>query len=136
MNIVEMYELCKRIYNENTGKYDYIGLRFEDKEREIGETCECSRNNVDREDEREFPEYGTEEYFEMEELDGTSAWDMEQEGIYDIPSYWDIEKECSRHFLTWHCYIIAGNRLGHTSNTVIDENEIVIKDAVVIAKIF
>ena len=136
MNIVEMYELCKKIYNENTDKYDYIGLRFEDKERTIGETCEYSRNNIDREDERDFPEYGTDQYFEMEELDGTSAWDMSKDSIYDIPSFWDKEKECSLHFQTWHCYIVAGNRLGHTSNTVIDVNEIVIKDAAVIAQIF
>lgn len=143
MNIVEMYELVKKIYSKNIRTaenwdegYEYIGLRFEDKEREIGEVCEYSRNNIDREDERDFPEYGTEEYWEMEELDGTSAWDMSQENTYRIPSYWDKEADCRRHFLRDHCYVIASNRLGHTSNTVIDDGEIVIKDAVVIAKIF
>ncbi|PLR99600.1 hypothetical protein [Bacillus sp. T33-2] len=136
MNIVQMYELCKKIYNENIDTYEYIGLRFEDKQRSIGEICENSRNNTDREDEREFPEYGTDEYFELEELDGTSAWDMSEENIYKIGRYENREDHCSRHFEAYHCYVIAGNRLGHTSNTVIDVNEIVIKDAVVIAKIF
>jgi hypothetical protein len=143
MNIVEMYDLCRKIYSENVrtaenweNGYEFIGLRFENKERQIGEICEYSRNNTDREDEREFPEYGTDEYFEMEELDGTSAWNMESEETYKIGPFENREDDCSRHFETDHCYVIAGNRLGHTSNTVLDNNEIVIKDAIVIAKIF
>lgn len=134
MNIVEMYDLCKQIYNDNTDKYDYIGLRFEDKEREIGDVCEYSRHNPDREDEREFPKYGTDEYFEMEELDGTSAWNMEEDGTYKIGHLEDLEDDCSRHFMADHCYVIAGNNLGRHEDP--DVNEILIKDAVVIAKIF
>jgi hypothetical protein len=143
MNIVQMYELCKDIYSKNIQSkendwegYEYIGLRFEDKERQIGETCEYSRNNIDREDERDFPEYGTDEYFEMELLDGTSAWDMGNDNTYKIHSWDDKTIDCTRHFLQNYCYVIAGNNLGRTSHTVIDDGEIVIKDAIVIAQIF
>ncbi|MEC5268885.1 hypothetical protein P9G49_07185 [Heyndrickxia coagulans] len=68
---------CKEALERFEGQYYYIGIRFEDKEREIGDVCECSKHNIDREDEREFPEYGTPEYDEMLELDGTSAWNLE-----------------------------------------------------------
>lgn len=143
MNIVELHELCKKIFNENIQSesnnwegYEYVGLRFEDKKREIGDVCEYSRNNTDREDERDFPEYGTEEYFEMEELDGTSAWDLSNNNVYKIESWRNKENDCTQHFLQNHCYVVVGNRLGRTSNTVIDDGEIVIKDAVVIAQIF
>lgn len=143
MNIVEMYDHCKYVYNQNLRAsdnwekgYEYIGLRFEDKERQINEICEYSRNNVEREDEREFPEYGTDEYFEMEELEGTSAWNMAEDETYRIGRFENRNDECARHFETYHCYIVAGNKLGNTSNTITDVNEIVIKDAKVIDKIF
>lgn len=143
MNVVEMYELCKKLFNDNVQSksnnwegYEFVGLRFEDKERVIGETCEYSRNNTDREDERDFPEYGTAEYEEMEILDGTSAWDMSQSSTYKIQSWENKVDDCRKHFLTTHCYVIASNQLGRTSNTVTDDGEIVIKDAVVIAQIF
>jgi hypothetical protein len=134
MNIVEMYELCKEIYKDNLDKYEYIGLRFEDKVRTIGETCEYSRHNPNREDERDFPQYGTDEYFETEELDGTSAWDMSEDSIYRIESWRNKEEDCWNHFLQQHCYIIAGNVKG--SHDYPDPNEILIGDAVVIAQIF
>lgn len=134
MNIVEMYEKVKAIYEANKDKYCCIGLRFEDKEREIGEECEWSRHNSDREDEREFPKYGTEEYEEMEVLDGTSAWDMSVSNTYKIGRYIDREDDCRKPFLTDHCYVIASNMEGRHDDP--DDGEILIKDAVVIAKIF
>lgn len=140
MNIVEMYDLCKKIYNQNVrtpenweNGFEYIGLRFENKEREIGEVCNNSKHNPNREDEREFPEYGTDEYFEMEELDGTSAWDMSQD-IYTVGHFENRKDDCRNHFITDHCYIIASNELGNHPEP--DHNEILIKNAVVIAKIF
>ncbi len=51
MNIAEMYEKVKEVYEANTDKYNYIGLRFEDKACEIGEECEWSKHNGEREDE-------------------------------------------------------------------------------------
>lgn len=143
MNVIEAMEHIKRIFDKNIQSeqndwkgYEYIGIRFEDKAREIGEICEYSRNNTDREDEREFPEYSTLEYFELEELDGTSAWNLDGDIFYKEHSRGCEDKEFEKTVWTNHCYIIASNRLGQTSNTVIDVNEIVIKDAIVIAKIF
>ncbi|MED4883874.1 hypothetical protein [Bacillus smithii] len=141
MNIVEMYDLCKKIYLENVrtpenweNGFEYIGLRFENKEREIGEICNNSKHNPNREDEREFPEYGTDKYFEMEELDGTSAWDMSQKEVYAVGCLENRKDDCRNHFITDHCYIIASNELGKHPEP--DYNEIVIKNAIVIAKIF
>jgi len=136
MNIIEMYAKVKTIYEANEDTYSYIGLRFEDKAREIGDVCENSRHNGDREDERDFPSFGSEEYEEMEELDGTSAWNIDlskHPGMHDLRGI-DLEKECSLHFTTWHCYVVASNKQGRHDDP--DAGEILIKDAVVIAKIF
>ena len=134
MNIAEMYAKVKEIYEANEGEYWYIGLRFENKERAIGEVCEHSRHNADREDEREFPDFGSAEYEEMEELDGTSAWDMSISSTYEYSS-WDAKQDdCRKCFIPEHCYVIASNRQGRHDDP--DHGEILIKDAVVIAKIF
>lgn len=116
-------EACEKALEKFQFDYPYIGIRFEDKEREIGDICECSRHNIDREDEREFPEYGTLEYEEMMELDGTSAWNLETYDDFNGP------------FGTYHCYIIAGNRLTNRDDGL-DDNEIVIENAIVLEKIF
>ena len=129
MTAVEMKEMVTRIYEETSydfdGNYYEVGIRFEDKEREVGEICENSKNNYDREDEREFPEYGTEEYDEMEEFDGTSAWDLR--------NFDDWENQS--RYITKHCYIVAGNDLTNKDDGL-DVNEIVIENAKVIARIF
>lgn len=139
MTIVEMYDKVKEIYVANEDNYYYIGLRFENKERIIGEVIEeQSRHNSDREDERDFPDFGTEEYEEMDVLDGVSAWDLAVSKTYKIDKF-DLKKaergdDCSTHFLTNHCYIIASNKQGRHDDP--DDGEIVIKDAVVIAQLF
>lgn len=141
MNIVEMYEKVKAIYEANEDKYYYIGLRFEDKDREIGDVCENSKHNPDRDDERDFPEFGSEEYDDLPELDGTSAWNMDPvaNGRVYAPGFgrisdWHMEMPCERLFFADHCYVIAGEHRGYHEDP--DENEILIQDAVVIAKIF
>lgn len=121
--MMNIKEACEKALEKYEGQYWYIGIRFEDKEREIGEVCENSRHNIDREDEREFPEYGTPEYEEMMELDGTSAWNLETYDDYKGP------------FGTYHCYIIAGNKINNQDDGL-DDNEIVIENAVVLEKIF
>jgi len=139
MNLIEMYDLVKKVYEANENEYYYIGIRFEDKDREVGEECDWSRHNPDREDEREFPVYGSEEYDDLPTLDGTSAWDLSELSDSYYPGYGrprnvDQSKDCSRYFLANHCYVIAGNRQGSHDDP--DNGEILIKDAVVIAKIF
>lgn len=143
MNVAEMYDLVKKIYEENEGTYSFIGLRFEDKVREVGDECEWSKHNPDRADDREFPEFGTEEYDELAELNGTSAWNMASYGYKSdfYPGYGsgkptESDKKYSLVglFGAYHCYVIAGNRLGTHDDP--DPGEILIKDAKVIAKIF
>lgn len=135
MTIVEMYEQARSVYAALSESYYYVGLRFENKEYLVGEECDWSKSNVDREDERDFPEFGTEEYEEMESMGGTSAWDMAQPYVYKIHPSEDIKDDCRNHFITDHCYIIVGNRKT-SADVPLDDNEIVIADAVVAAVIF
>jgi len=140
MNIHEMYKKVREIYEANENKYFYIGIRFENKDREIGEELEWSKHNSDREDERDFPEYGTPEYDELPTLDGTSAWDLSLLSDRYYPGFgetrWitDHEKECKRYFLADHCYIVAGDKKGIHDDP--DYGEILIRDAVVVAKLW
>lgn len=120
---INIKKQCEEALKKWEDEYWFVGIRFEDKEREIGEICECSKHNLDREDERDFPEYGTPEYDEMMELDGTSAW--------NLATYRDYEG----YFLSDHCYIIGGNQITNRDDGL-DDNEIVIKNAVVLEKIF
>lgn len=121
--MMNLKEACEKALEKYQDDYYYIGIRFEDKDRKIGETCEYSRHNTDREDEREFPEFGTAEYDEMFVLDGTSAWNLETYDDFKGP------------FNTYHCYIIAGNRITNRDDGL-DDNEIVIENAVVLEKLF
>jgi len=134
MTVNEMIEMARKVFLENEMDYSYIGLRFEDKEREIGETCENSRHNLDREDERDFPEHGTEEYEEMFEMDGTSAWFIDENKKLNYSKN-ELEMNVHSLHIVNHAYIIAGNEITNTDDAL-DDGEIVIKDAVVLAKIF
>jgi hypothetical protein len=121
---------------DDYAEYSFYGLRFENKEHEIGEVCENSRHNPDREDEREFPEFGSDEYEEMIELDGTSAWHISEDGRFSKDVYtgeWQSEDD-RLIAVTDHCYIVAGDVEG--SHDSPDQGEILICDAVVIEKLF
>ena len=103
-----------------------VGVRFEDKEREIGEEIDSSRHNLDREDEREMPEYGTEEYEEMFELDGASAYTVE--AIIEM-----LENNTS--FDTKHCYFIIGTNETNLDDAL-DYGEVVVENAEVAYVLF
>lgn len=122
---------------DDFARYSYYGLRFENKDRQIGETCEKSKHNQDREDEREFPEYGSEEYQDMMELDGTSAWYIDENGTdawkRSYYGQWQSEDD-NLMVVAEHCYIVAGDVTGSHDDP--DENEILIQDAVVVEKLF
>jgi hypothetical protein len=122
---------------EDFADFSFYGLRFEDKEREVGEVCGNSRHNFDREDEREFPEFGSDEYDEMTELDGTSAYYLPEDG--SIPTYAYIgcyQKTDNDPLMVSgeHCYIIGGDIEGSHDDP--DRGEILICDAVVVEKLF
>ena len=121
---------------EDYAKYSYYGLRFEDKDREVGEICGNSRHNFDREDEREFPEYGSVEYEDMVELDGTSAYYIAEDGSFDKSTYtgeWQ-SKDDNLMAGSEHCYIIAGDVEGQHDDP--DIGEVLICEAAVVEKLF
>jgi hypothetical protein len=146
MTIKEFHEKLQQAYAAlaEEEEYEYFGLRFEDKERELGEVCETSKHNPDREDERDFPAYGTEAYDELPELAGTSAYDLSSlrsasrygiPSFLRVPSYIDPEtKDASGYHARDHAYIIASNRCRTHDDA--DEYEIVLVDAVVVCKLF
>lgn len=112
----------------------YIGIRFEDKQRKINEICEYSKHNTDRDDERDFPEFNSEEYKNMYTFNGTSSWDLSQNEAYKTNDY-NANIDCTKNFLQKHCYIIAGNTITNIDDGL-DDNEIVIKNAIVIVQMF
>ncbi len=118
----------KNKYADELEEFWYAGIRFEEKEREVNEEItDFSKHNTDREDEREFPEFGTDEYEEMEELDGVSAWNL---------SDFDFEDDQDRY--ASHCYLIASDDVivDIDGDLDLDHNEIIMQNAVVIAKLF
>ena len=128
MKVTELWEMAKRIESEREDEHKYIvGVRFENKERVIGEICENSKHNTDRDDERQFPEYGTPEFDEMFEFDGASAWSTSQSV--------ESDKDVSKYYTTDHCYLVAG-RYTTNHDDGLDDGEIVIEDAEVIAIVF
>ena len=105
-------------------EHEYVGLRFEDCSYQVGDIVANSKSNMDRADEREFPEYGTEEYDEMPELPGASSWSKDAwhlENIDKYPVYHD------------HVYIIVGDSgyFDDVDGELLDDGEYVIEDAVV-----
>lgn len=107
------------------------GVRFEDLDREIGDLCENSRHNPDRDDSRDFPEYGTDEYCELDELDGTSAWSPDYERAWKLPWKSDSDEIV---VLFDHCYIIAGDC--GSGRDDMDAGEVIIKNARVVSRVF
>ena len=136
MIIQEMYDKAKELYEELEFEYDVIGIRFEDKDREVGDAVENSKHNIDREDEREFPEYGTEEYEDLYELDGASSWgEHTWEDVILRGS--KPEAEASREFPTYHAYLIGGGYSSEDHDEILlDQGEEVITNAKVLYKFF
>lgn len=134
MKIKEMLEIIGKVHDEHYSEYYYFGLRFESKERNVNDIItENSKHNADREDERSFPEFGTEEYDELEELDGASAW-----AVGCLNSMYRYQLDNDVNSLGWeHAYFIASDDAGNVSDDVIlDDGEILLKNAVVLAKLF
>ena len=129
----QMYEIAKETYDEYKDEYKYIGIRFENKEYKVGEICGNSRGNIDREDVRDYPEYGTKEYNNLPQLSGTCAYDLSQRRAYDINTDRD-NRPASTQINAKHCYIIGGNETA--PDYAEDDCEIIIKNAKVIKQLF
>ena len=102
-----------------------VGIRFENKFRRIGESCELSKHNEDRGDERDFPEYGTPEYEELPDLNGTSAYTMKQWEALNLVGLTTTNLSCE------HIYLIGGDDYSNGP----DDGEIVVCNAKVLAVI-
>lgn len=130
VNYNEMIKKIKELeqkYCWANGLGDYtVGVRFEDKEREVGESIGNSRHNIEREDEREFPDYDTNEYEEMFELDGASAWDI----LHVVE-----ELKGNPIYAVKHCYFIIGSNSVNEGDAL-DDGEVVIEDAEVAYVLF
>lgn len=125
-NAVEKYDEIN-----GNGDYYYVGVRYEDKLRQAGEECDYSKHNAG---DREFPKYGTVEYDELDDLDGTSAWAARKYlSNYDLSG--DQSRLVSDKFKhVAHAYIVVGQYASTPSDA--DDGEIVIEDAVVAEVLF
>lgn len=113
-------EFCER-YEYDTD--EWCGIRFAEQDLEVGCVFGNSKHNPAREDERDFPEFGSDEYDNLDDLDGTSAW------------HYNKQIGLTGSFYDWmHCYIIASKHIGDHPEP--DDDEILLKDARVIAKLF
>lgn len=140
MKVKELFEIIEKMKEDKRlNDFWVAGVRFENKERKEGEIIDdLSKHNIDREDERDFPEYGTEDYENMFELDGVSAWDIEfavevltpsmhREGFY--------EKDVKDVFIGKHCYIIAGDNTANEGDAL-DHGEVVIVEPEVVKVVY
>ena len=115
--------------------FQIFGLRFEDKSRVVGEICEASKHNPDRDDSRDFPSYSSEEYEYLPELGGTSAWRISTDNDQWKSSFcssWNLDSEVAIE--DNHCYIVAGDYEWNHDDK--DYNEVVIEEAVVYAVVY
>jgi hypothetical protein len=139
----DQYYRCEDIANEiqkfidenkDNQKFYYYGLRFENKNRKVGSKISASRHNPDRSDERDFPEYGKSSYYRLPKLDGTSAWHIDMDGYSRewVRSFWSWSDKM--HDTDGHCYIIASDERGYNEDP--DPNETLIKNAIVVCKIY
>lgn len=130
MNVKEMIDKIRELEQEYcmiNGDGDYIvGVRYENKLREVGEEIDNSRHNLEREDEREMPEYGTEEYEEMFELDGASAYEVD-EIISMLENGVGVEGN--------HMYFIAGTDAVNLDDAI-DHGEVVVANAEVVYRFY
>ena len=133
MTYKEMKAKVEKDYKQAKENNKYVGLRLESKIRKIGEICECSKHNPNRDDDRDFPEFNSKKYNNLPGFDGTSAWDLEQDfEILFMGPYVDWDEEV--FFEQEHCYLIAGNEIDNDPDR--DYDEIIIKNAEVIKEIF
>lgn len=126
----ELYALMKELEEDN--EYNVIGLRFEDKVRIVGDICERSKDNPDREDERDYPEFDDVDYDGLPDLPGTCAWNKR---FMDTDNWSRYQKENGKSYDSKHAYIIGGHE-GSYINYSPDDGEVLIDDAVVIAVIY
>ena len=130
MTYTELKALVEQVEEEQDDVFGgiVVGIRFDDKLYKVGDLLPNTKDNPDREDDREFPEFGTAEYNDLPELDGTSAW--------DVNAWWlrDSDFSNANAFLTDHAEIIYGEV--SDDDYAPDDGEILIADAKVAKILF
>lgn len=133
MTVKDLVNKALEIAEKNELDYNFFGIRFENKDRNVNDIIyDCSRFNNNREDERDFPDFESEEYYELPSADGVSAWCLEEMertarryGERTCESFW---------YTTNHCYLLGSNDLDHVD--IMDDGEIILVDAKVLYKFF
>lgn len=133
-DFIERLEFYIKLEEEEELEHRLIGVRFENKKRVVGEVLEPSKFNDDREDEREFPDYNSEEYESLPDAGGASAWTLEE--VLNGAKKEDNDKLVKDCYMTDHCYIIVGDYEGFNIDHALDYGEIVIEDAKVLEIIY
>jgi hypothetical protein len=113
-------EEIKELIEDFEWDHNAVGIRLEEKKYQVGDVIADSKHNVDREDEREFPDFNSEEYAALPEFPGVSTWNS---SILE-----ELETMIDYHT---HCYIVVGDdRSWYDSidEYVLDENELVIEN--------
>lgn len=132
-NLKSAIESLKQQFEEGTTKYSFYGVRFDSRDLNPGDKLGKSKSNINREDVRDFPEYGTEEYNSLLSLGGTCAYfvfdgDTGRESL-GLPA---VLKMIESDWMNDNWYLVGAN---DATGEEEDENEIVLVDARVICKL-
>ncbi|MDA3855882.1 MAG: hypothetical protein PF569_06470 [Candidatus Woesearchaeota archaeon] len=110
-----------------------VAVRYDNHKYKVGELIPNSKTNIGRDDERDFPLYGTSDYENMDEIDGTSAYMLTSQGDYRYEMY---DRETLEDFFEDevvevggdvfdHCNLVEG--VENTSEYIEDKGEIILK---------
>jgi|SRR5690625_391085 len=134
MLVKEMFEIIKEEIEELLDEGYLVGVRFEEKERKEGDVItDVSRHDLYREEEREYPEYGSDDYFELPELDGVSAFEAEFFEEFVTPGFNQSEflnDDARNAFLASRAYIIYSYE-DSNKDDALDHGEIVLVEPTV-----
>lgn len=123
MRVKELQTMVKAL-DERYWDTDNVGVRFDNRELKEGFVFENSKHNPNREDERVFPIFDSEEYEELPELDGTSVWTFR--AIKDLTGDYGFAYD--------HCYLVTVDETGYHDDP--DEGEELFKECTVLEVIF
>lgn len=134
--VIKLEEIIKGLKDQIDGgeylPYEYYSIRRESRfGLPSGFVFEASKSNWVRDDNREFPEFGTEEYDKLDKLSGTCCYELINGesislSVNDVKSWIELDDE-----LAW--YLVGANE---TSNDDFEDDwEIILKNPVVICEL-
>ena len=128
-DVKEAVEAAVRHLQDTSEYGEFIGVRFDRRLLSVGDEVGKSRTNIGREDVREFPEYGTQEYESLPELEGACAYDVDSWSHHIL-----MRGEWTEDEIDMHLYVIEGDGIDRESGE--DEDEVIIRNAEVMAVIY